>query len=291
MTQLRRDEALEILRHLIRDAAGIPMVPGGTYQVRVSRFELPSYETRQHPPHRDPGALEAWRTRVTSFLARILAADDEVAVRWRGICESGWREADLEKAVGLLQGLESSIERLGLALAATPERNGVLDAERLAGLLSMLSFLHDDDLKAIVKRDLEDLAVSAANGAWKPCLLLCGSILEGVLVDVLDRNRAVAGTYMGKKRFPEDASLNQLVVIAADPKLLDDGGFLLSSTAAGLAGTITEHRDLIHPHAQVRGRINVDRPTAGAMVQVLELVLRDLADADARGDVAAYVTK
>jgi hypothetical protein len=122
-------------------------------------------------------------------------------------------------------------------------------------------------------------------------MLLGGSILEGILVDVLDRNRALASSYMKKRRFPEEASLQDLIAIAGDSALLDPPRHLLTPTSIALANAVTDHRDLIHPHSEARRRILVDEATARAVVHLLTIVVRDLVEANERGDIAAYENK
>ena len=192
----------------------------------------------------------------------------------------------LKRAVDVLQSCMEQID-LGLGGAQAPERSAIPVDE----LAKQLGFVADHDLAGVVTRDLSELGRVTGVGGSKSSLLLCGSVLEAILVDVLDRNRAVAGSYMGRRKFPDDASLNDLIRIASDAKLIDDTRYLLSSTAAGMAGTITEHRDLIHPHAELRGRMRVDNATVEAMIHLLGLVVRDLAEAEARGDIAAYAAK
>ncbi|MBN8609159.1 MAG: hypothetical protein J0L92_01140 [Deltaproteobacteria bacterium] len=188
--------------------------------------------------------------------------------------------------------VKSCLDQLEMGLVgespAVPDANV---ARQLDEVVHRLGFLDDEALHRIVVRDLAELAGATASGLHKSALLLCGSVLEAVLVDVLDRNRAVATTYMGRKKFPDDASLPKLIEIAGDASLLPDGRHLLSETAIGLARTITDHRDLIHPNAETRARIRIDAQTTQAMITLLGLVVRDLSEADGRGDIKAYADK
>jgi hypothetical protein len=190
------------------------------------------------------------------------------------------------------------------------EHQNVLDQElpvsepgRGAGVLEVVAtadlgeldrideIVESDEIRQIVVRDIAELRSAIRARLSKSTLLLGGSILEGVLIDILDRNRALAATYLKRRRFPEDASLQDLIAIAGDPALLDAPRFLLTPTSAALAQAVTDHRDLIHPHAEARGHIRVDGTTAQAVVHLLSLVVRDLAEAKARGDIEAYVNK
>lgn len=149
--------------------------------------------------------------------------------------------------------------------------------------------LSDERLAAIVRRDVVELKKAIGANLPKCVALLAGSILEGVLIDVLDRNRALASSYLKKRKFPDEASLPDLLRIAG--AALDAPRHLLSPTAIAMAHAVTDHRDLIHPHAEARGQIRVDETTARSLVHLVNMVVRDLVEASARGDVAAYAER
>jgi hypothetical protein len=161
----------------------------------------------------------------------------------------------------------------------------------LHGLDNIEALIESDEIRDIVVRDLIELQAAIRFGLAKCTLLLGGTILEAVLVDVLDRNRALASSYMKKRRFPEEASLPDLIAIAGDAALLDAPGHLLTPTSVAIATAVTDHRDLIHPHAEARGRIRIDDATSRAVVHLLNVVVRDLVEAKKRGDIDAYVRK
>ena len=159
----------------------------------------------------------------------------------------------------------------------------------LRELDNIARLIESEEIRGIVVRDIVELKSAVRFGLAKCILLLGGSILEAVLVDVLDRNRALASSYLKKRRFPEEASLPDLIAIAGDPMLLDAPHHLLTPTSAAVAKAVTDHRDLIHPHAEARGR--VDDTTAQAIVYLLSVVVRDLVEAEKRGDIEAYANK
>jgi hypothetical protein len=161
----------------------------------------------------------------------------------------------------------------------------------LGALANVGDLLEDEDIRNIIARDIMELKVAANFGLAKSTLLLGGSVLEGILADVLDRNRAVASSYLKKRRFPEEASLQDLIRIAGDPAIVDSPRHLLTATSIALANAVTDHRDLIHPHAEARGHIRVDNTTAQSIVHLLSVVVRDLLEAKERGDIAAYADK
>jgi len=46
---------------------------------------------------------------------------------------------------------------------------------------------------------------------------------------------------------------------------------------------LTDHRDVVDPQAEIRQGIRVDRTTAEAMLMLLKVVVRDLAEAEKEG--------
>ncbi len=151
-------------------------------------------------------------------------------------------------------------------------------------LLSKVSFLKNAVMRGIVERDLGELRAALLSGTSKTLLLLCGSILEGVLVDAVARNIIVAKTYQPKKHFPDDYSLHDLIDVAVEEQLL-------RKSTRNMASSVTEHRDLIHPAAEARGDVQVDAARASAMMAFLAVIVGELSSADGGAAMAAYEQK
>lgn len=169
-------------------------------------------------------------------------------------------------------------ELLPLRRATTNEH------EPATGAVPCIDFIEDASMDAIVKSDLRELDGALRHRLHKSAVLLCGSILEAVLIDVLDRRRDLASSYLKKKKFPDDASLDDLLLVAGNEGLV-------SETARQVGVAVKDHRDLIHPHRQARERVAVDGDTAQAMLVLLRLVVRDLRRAHEDGRVKTYVDK
>ncbi len=142
----------------------------------------------------------------------------------------------------------------------------------------------DHDLLAIVQRDLAELERALAAGLHKSTMLLAGSITEAILLDVCNRNPPVAAGYLKQARdYPEKASLDHLIDIAQGEGILVD--------IADKMAVVRSHRDLIHPECERRTKPLVDGATAGALVALLRIVVRDVKLAIESGSVAAYAAK
>ncbi len=155
---------------------------------------------------------------------------------------------------------------------------------------AVLPFMADAELARMVARDLAELdsAVRAAN--VKSAVVLAGSILEAVLLDVLGRNENEARQRLGK-RWPDRASGADLIATASGiTVVLPDGTTrpLLPPLTATKGGVLVDHRDLIHPRREVRGAATIDANTVQTMQGVLGEVLRDLREAHAKSVLDEY---
>ncbi len=246
---------------------------------------------------------ETWEQTTRAIVAGAFGEPSEAVARFEcarpgyaariGQDEQFWTQYRRDKLQTEIVCVSSCVTQLELGLGpgvdARPE-TGDPSAD-VRELENIATLVESEEVREIVVRDVAELKSALRHGMAKCALLLGGSILEAVLVDVLDRNRALASSYLKKRRFPDEASLPDLIAIAGDPTLLESPRHLLTPTSAAVARAVTDHRDLIHPHAEARGRIRVDETTAQAIVHLLSLVVRDLLEATERGDVAAYVNK
>jgi hypothetical protein len=203
----------------------------------------------------------------------------------------GWYKLT-DRGVARHAQLETELRERALATASprpesTPSIVGILTTPPAAP-----AFIRDPNLRVVIDRDLLELSKAMAGGMYKTILLLAGSVVEAILLDVLDRNAVVAKTHLrGKQRWPDDAGLAALVGMARDTTVqLADGSTrpLLTMTSAAVANGIKDHRDLVHPYAEIRDAIEVDATTAKSMVHLLDVVSRDLQKSDEAGALDAY---
>jgi hypothetical protein len=125
----------------------------------------------------------------------------------------------------------------------------------------------------LLDRDAREVGICLQHGAYKAALILCGSILEGVLgVGVLAQNPAIADREFkllpGRqhKSFPDDASLPDLLALSRNANLKPGLGALLGEVHGDLANFIKGHRDLVHPPAEVREeQLPINEYTANAV--------------------------
>lgn len=134
-------------------------------------------------------------------------------------------------------------------------------------------FVSDAPLKEFMARDWHEVQIAHEAEAWKACLVLCGSLLEAMLLDVVK--------YIGDKlkiptgeNIPKDSdkwSLIHLILLAKE------NGFI-SGPAASFAEGLRDFRNLIHIDRQVRENVIVDQHAANVAIRVVAMVHGELVD-------------
>ncbi len=127
-----------------------------------------------------------------------------------------------------------------------------------------LSFVSDDKLRGMVKRDRWELDQCLQHGLWKSAIVLAGSLVEAVLADYFL-------TISPKRRTPEEvlkAGLASLIDWAANDRLI-------SSQTKQLSTVLRHYRNLIHPGRERREEQDCDGETA----QVANILLGKIAGA------------
>ncbi len=150
-----------------------------------------------------------------------------------------------------------------------------------------LSFVSSAELREILERDLAELNVARSQGLGKTaktCMVLCGSIVEALLLDRLSRDSptsiAVAsGLPMDlRPKSPtnlESWDLNEMVNVAThfSPRLLPDD-------AITGAHQLRTWRNLIHPGREIREarskRIMPTKERANNAIAFLQFIAREL---------------
>lgn len=102
--------------------------------------------------------------------------------------------------------------------------------------------LKDGQITAVVLSRLDEFERVFAVEAWQAAMLLLGSAMEGVLLDVLGRNLGKAESLIkNSKKGLGDVGLGELMQIAEALKLID-------SQVRAIAWGLKDFRDLIHPN-------------------------------------------
>jgi hypothetical protein len=133
------------------------------------------------------------------------------------------------------------------------------------------AYVADPALRALVARDYAEAQRAFVAKCWKSVIILSGSLIEALLLDLLQKNAAGA---LQSKVAPAQADLNrwvlsQLIDVAVDLNLV-------SVAIAKLSHPVREYRNLIHPGVELRTNIAFDSEEARIALEVLHIVDRDL---------------
>lgn len=144
-------------------------------------------------------------------------------------------------------------------------------------------FVENDKLKAMLQRDYSELNELLKVDAPKSVLIMCGSILEAVLVSILRQQETAA---MGRYRllFPDRKNpertppgldewrLHQLITVSTSLGILQEDSSRLH------ADIIRDYRNLVHPMVEVRQTIGFDPEIVAAVLALFVRILRLVAD-------------
>jgi hypothetical protein len=137
-----------------------------------------------------------------------------------------------------------------------------------------LHFVASSDLRAIIERDYEEVLCAYASGAWKPCVVGVGGIVEALLVDLLQRSWSVV---LAKGLVPPGTAssrafawvLSELLERAEKTGLLTIGNLYI-------ADVLRDFRNLIHPAKELRSKHVVSAEVAAAALRALQCLVREL---------------
>ena len=149
--------------------------------------------------------------------------------------------------------------------------------------LPSLSFLRSESLRRVIEADFAELNALRASGASKAIFVIAGSLIEGVLIDVLSLRPDLAEGLLKKNhaKWPKDAGLSDL--IEGSEKF----GLIQPSVVSSLQ-VLKNYRDLIHPVNMSTTKLRARPDTARLVLEALNVVLHDLEDARLSGRLTAY---
>ena len=150
--------------------------------------------------------------------------------------------------------------------------HGVMHGKAIKALLEGIK---NKELSDLLYQDLKDIDLCISVGAWKPALVLCGSVLEAILSDAIETvkpeeiQKAFCELYPNKRtKKISDFSLEELIDIAEKMGLLH--GY-----HATISDGIRNFRNLIHPNFAIRQQIKPTKAIAEIGRQIIMAVLQE----------------
>lgn len=153
-------------------------------------------------------------------------------------------------------------DRLRYSLSKGPRQQG-----------TEFEFIQDPRLQDQLANDWDEAQRVHGVKAWKSCVILCGGILEGMLLDVLkrDERQAKAAYQRLRVKSPPDLNSWDLVDLVDVAKELG----LLSRGVGHLSHGLREFRNLVHPGRQIREKVSLTEEEAEIAFNVVKVCLRE----------------
>ncbi len=138
-------------------------------------------------------------------------------------------------------------------------------------------FMRNAGLRNIVERDYAELQRVRATSAVKSRYVLCGGLIEAVLLDTLLTNEARARAAKkspkvkggGKAKPLLDWNLGELIDVALELRVID-------TDIEKFSHAVRDYRNLIHPGKEIQSQQKVAEEEAAIAEKVLEIVIREL---------------
>lgn len=140
-------------------------------------------------------------------------------------------------------------------------------------------FVRDAVSRAVLEQDGDEAERARDVGLWKSCVILCGGLVEGLLVDALERRdpktvrdqmRDVLANWQGRRLDGlRDWDLGMLLEAARRLRLI-------SAPTEKQARALQAVRNLVHPARQARDEVRVDDADARIALETVEKVRREL---------------
>jgi hypothetical protein len=148
----------------------------------------------------------------------------------------------------------------------SPDFPNVLSASIDEGQGFDLRFLDQTELRQVIIEDFQEARRAYDSRSYKATLVLCGSILEALLVASL----AKASSGVLTEDDLSKTSLEQLI------KKADEGGLIKDDALLGLLNPLRSYRNLIHPGRQLRTQIQPDEHRAQIALRTVRLLVDQL---------------
>lgn len=137
-------------------------------------------------------------------------------------------------------------------------------------------FVKNETLKLISERDFRSLQVALKQDEWKSAVILAGSVVEAMLIDVVEqeslaRNAVVPSVPKKNTEKPEHWTLHELVSTCGPA-----GIGRLGDRTVRAADLVRDYRNFVHPGLELRTGDRVSGQDARLSGLLVEMIVADL---------------
>ena len=141
------------------------------------------------------------------------------------------------------------------------------------------SFITDPELRSIIQSDYKEIQRCVDAEAYKAATVMCGSVMEALLLDALSANEANARR---SSHAPKGKAGKLIKVLGRWPlssmiDVAEDLQIIPTTTIGFMSDAVREYRNLIHPAVQMRKQVTPEKQEANAARAALDLIIKNLA--------------
>ena len=238
----------------------------GRYQIDIHGIKYRTYGTSKAKKMR-----AFWEREQDALVGRVLS---EMLDSYEADCELDGKEIDtpiLKKARGIVGRLTGQPQET----KPVETEAGFLDKE--FAIPNIRNLPVKQAVVPIIESRLDEARKALAAGAYLSVVMLCGSILEAVLLGKAQREHALFNssqaspkTAQGKVKQFHDWTLAQFIDVAGDVGVL-------KLDVLKFSHGLRDFRNYIHPYQQMNSGFSPDEHTAKVCFQVLKAALASVA--------------
>lgn len=133
----------------------------------------------------------------------------------------------------------------------------------------LLAKITNIELKELLLKDIEECAICIATNQNKSAIILCGSIVEAILMDCILNKNITKYKIKDNNKNIKDMSLNELLIVAEKEGMI-------SKTTYSLSHVIKDYRNIIHPSNLLRNSFKISNERVMVIWNILKEIMESL---------------
>lgn len=133
----------------------------------------------------------------------------------------------------------------------------------------LLAKITNIELKELLLKDIEECAICIATNQNKSAIILCGSIVEAILMDCILNKNITKYKIKDNNKNIKDMSLNELLIVAEKESMI-------SKTTYSLSHVIKDYRNIIHPSNLLRNSFKISNERVMVIWNILKEIMESL---------------
>jgi len=125
------------------------------------------------------------------------------------------------------------------------------------------------ELKELLLKDIEECTICIATNQNKSAIILCGSIVEAILMDCILNKSITKYKIKDNNKSVKDMSLNELLIVAEKEGMI-------SKTTYSLSHVIKDYRNIIHPSNLLRNSFKISNERVMVIWNILKEIIESL---------------